>query len=131
MSVENLSAENRVQTTDIPPRIRRQQCCSFCRNRGHNIRMCNDIRLVYFEIRCSIAVQNMIEVDDLYLWINSFALENISNIDIIRAFAIQKCRGVTLNSLITVCNYQIARFIFNKYKDIVPEELIENQKRIV
>lgn len=128
MSVENLSAENRGQTIDLPPRIRRQQCCSFCRNRGHNIRMCNDIRLVYFEIRCSIAVQNMTEADDLYIWINNFALENMNiNINLIRAFAIKNCRGVTLNTLITVCNYQIARFIFNKYKDNVSEESIENE----
>ena len=127
MSIEILSAENRGQTVDLPPRIRRQQCCSFCRRIGHNIRICDDIRLTYFGIRCSIVVQNMTEMEELYLWINNYALENINNIDIIRAFAIKKCRGITLRSLITVCNYQIARFIFNRYKGTVSEEAIEYQ----
>ena len=128
MSVENLSAENRGQTIDLPPRIRRQQCCSFCRGIGHNIRMCNDIRLLYFELNCSIVVQNMEEIEDLYLWINNFVSENMSvNINLVRAFAIRKCPGITLNSLITVCNYQIARYIFDNFKNSFSEETIENE----
>lgn len=128
MSIDNLNAENRGQTIDLPPRIRRQQCCSFCRRIGHNIRMCNDNRLLDFELRCSIVVQNMEDVDQMYIWINSFILEDtFANIKLVTAFAIKKCRGVTLNTLITVCNYKIAQFIFDNYKYNQIEQSEENE----
>ena len=127
MNFENVNAEHRGQVISLPPRTRRPQCCSFCRGFGHNIRMCNDIRLLYFELRCAFIVQNMEEIEDLYLWINRFASENIRNIMLIRAFAIRKCPGITLNSLITVCNYEIARYIFDNFKHRLSEETVESE----
>jgi hypothetical protein len=89
-----LNTENRNARIVLP--IRR--CCSFCRNNGHNILTCNDVRLVEFEQLC-VARQSSLGIDEFRIWLLDYSLELPS---IARAYAVRFC-GCTIRSYMHIC----------------------------
>lgn len=79
---ENINTESVVQA---------RRCCSFCKNNGHNISTCNDIRFTEFQELCVFNYSNMSR-EHFNMW-----LENYSRLfpDIVRAYAIRYC-GCTI-----------------------------------
>jgi hypothetical protein len=112
MSLEAFSAENRNQMP-IPLSRRRVQCCSLCRQQGHNITTCNSDRLREFELICASAVINFDNTDDFKNWL----LRNYMNDQLLlKAFAIRKFR------IFARCNLEqyiqcITEYIFRTYKN--------------
>lgn len=119
MSFENLSAENRNYQI-APLRTRRQQCCSFCRQPGHNLTTCNSNRLLEFEIICANSVVNMNSQNDFTNWLT----ENyVADQLLVKAFAIRKFR-VSTRTPTPHCINLISEYIFRTYKNNhQPEEV--------
>jgi hypothetical protein len=117
MSFENASAENRNQIITFP-RVRRQQCCSFCRQVGHNLTTCNSNRLFEFETLCANQAANIDNPDDFKNWLS----DNYMNDQLLlKAFAIKKFR-VTTRANIIVCIDLITEYIYRTYKNQTPNE---------
>jgi hypothetical protein len=93
MSVE-FNAENRNTGMILPTR----RCCSFCRNTGHNISTCNDMRLVDFERLCIIRKTNL-GISEFRNWLLDYSLESPS---ITRAYAVRYC-GCNIRSYMHLC----------------------------
>ena len=89
--------------------------CSFCRQTGHNIKTCNDIRIQNFETTCSLEVQNYNSNDDFQQWLRENYTRDSDNILLLKVFTIQKfhLRGrISLD----ICIEYIALYIYSKYK---------------
>ena len=113
----SLSAENRNQ---MPIPIRRSQCCSLCRERGHNITTCNSDRLLEFEVICADAVRNFENTDDFKNWL----MHNYINDQLLlKAFAIRKYRLTTRCNLEQYIHF-ITEYIFRTYKN-TPQTLTQ------
>ena len=113
MSIDNLNAEHRVQFDVLPPPIRRQQCCSFCRRPGHNLTTCNSNRLREFEVICANQVLETDTRDDFKNWlIQNYISEHL----LIKTFAIKKFR-VTTRASVDNCMDMITQYIFMNYKE--------------
>ena len=112
MSLESISAENR-NNMPFPLSRRRVQCCSLCRQPGHNIITCNSERLQEFERECAIAVRNFENTDDFKNWLMR---TYINNLLLLKAFAIRKYR---INVRCTFDHYihLITEYIFRTYKN--------------
>ena len=125
MSIESLNPEHRGQFNVLPPSLRRQQCCSFCRQPGHNLTTCNSNRLREFEVICSTQVLQTETQDDFKNWL---CQNYISDHLLIKAFAIKKFR-VTTRTSIDNCISLITEYIFRIYKNTneTVEHEIENQ----
>jgi hypothetical protein len=122
MSFENLNAENRGLILGAPPLIRRQPCCLFCRQMGHNIRRCNSDRLRDFELNCA----NMIANNSLNEFKNWLGTHNEL---LLRAFAIRKFRTVTNRTSISDCINLIYTYTHRNYvyrTRLEPEQDFEN-----
>jgi NurA-like 5'-3' nuclease len=59
MSTDIINPENRNTTVSTPTNrignlraILRNRCCSFCRQPGHTVNICNDVRISNFELDC-------------------------------------------------------------------------------
>ncbi len=113
MSFENLNAENRGLTLGAPPLIRRQPCCLFCRQMGHNIRRCNSDRLRDFELNCANMITNN-SLNEFKNWLNWLGTHNKL---LLRAFAIRKFPNVTIRTDISVCINLISEYIQRTYLD--------------
>jgi hypothetical protein len=124
MSIDNLNAEHRGQINVLPPSIRRHQCCSFCRQPGHNLTTCNSNRLREFEVICANQVLQTDTQNDFKNWL----IENyISEQLLIKTFAIKKFR-VTTRESIDSCMDMISQYIFMTYKNNNENiEIIENE----
>ena len=117
MSFESLSSENRNNQMSIPLH-RRVQCCSFCRQPGHNITTCNSDRLLEFEVICADVVRNFHNPDDFKNWLR----ENYgNNLILLRAFTIRKFPITSTNTLNTYIDH-ISEYIFRTYKNNIPIE---------
>ena len=112
----SFSAENRSAIQmQMPNQSLRQrtQCCSLCRQRGHNITTCNSDRLLEFEVICADAVRNFENTDDFKNWL----MHNYINDQLLlKAFVIRKYR------ISTRCNLEqyihvITEYIFRTYKN--------------
>jgi hypothetical protein len=116
----SLSAENR-NATQMPIVLRqRVQCCSLCRQRGHNITTCNSDRLLEFEVICADAVINFDNTDDFKNWL----IQNYINDQLLlKAFAIRKYRLTTRCNLEQYIHF-ITEYIFRTYKN-TPQTLTQ------
>ena len=88
------SAENRNAGTTLPTR----RCCSFCRNTGHNISTCNDVRLAEFEQLC-VTRKASLGIAVFRNWLLDYSLEFPS---ITRAYAIRYC-GCNIRNYMHEC----------------------------
>ena len=111
MSFDNLNAENRGLTLGAPPSIRRQPCCLFCRQMGHNIRRCNSDRLREFELNCANMVANN-SLNEFKNWLDWLGSHNEL---LLRAFAIRKFRTVTNRTSISECINLIYTYTHRTY----------------
>ena len=124
MSIDNLNAEHRGQFNILPPSIRRQPCCSFCRRIGHNLTTCNSDRLREFEAICATQVLQTETQDDFKNWLcQNYMSEQL----LIKTFAIRKFR-VTSRTSIEICISLITEYIFMNYKNTnETEEIVEHE----
>jgi hypothetical protein len=123
MSSEVFSAENR-NNIQIPGR--RVQCCSLCRQPGHNITRCNSERILEFETMCAEIVRLIDNTDDFKNWLfHNFINEQL----LLKAFVIRKFRITTRLGLDQYINY-ITQYIFRTYKNI-PQTEEEYQAQLV
>ena len=115
MSIDNLNAEHRGQINVLPPPIRRRQCCSFCREQGHNIIRCNDNRIREFELLCATQVVRMNSSDEFKNWLSE------QDEYIIKVYAIRKFRvsfGATLLYRINmITNYIYRTYVYNSHEE--------------
>jgi hypothetical protein len=123
MSLESFSAENRSgNISQMPMPLRRVQCCSLCRQRGHNITTCNSDRLLEFEVICADAVRNFENTDDFKNWL----LQNYINDQLLlKAFVIRKYRITTRCNLEQYIHF-ITEYIFRTYKN-TPQATLPQQ----
>jgi hypothetical protein len=113
MSFDNLSAEHRGMFNVLPPSMRRQQCCSFCRQSGHNLTTCNSNRLREFEVICSTQALQTNTQDEFKNWLSqNYMSEQL----LLKTFAIKKFR-VTTRTSVEICINLIAEYIFRTYKN--------------
>jgi hypothetical protein len=124
MSIDNLNSEHRGQFNALPPLIRRQQCCSFCRRIGHNLTTCNSDRLREFEAICATQVLQTETQDDFKNWLyQNYMAEQL----LLKTFAIRKFR-VTSRTTIEICVNLITDYIFMHYKNTnETEEIVEHE----
>jgi len=112
----SFSAENRgaIQMQMSNQSLRqRVQCCSLCRQRGHNITTCNSDRLLEFEVICADAVRNFENTDDFKNWL----MHNYINDQLLlKAFVIRKYRISTRCNLEQYIHF-ITEYIFRTYKN--------------
>ena len=112
----SFSAENRSAIQmQMPNQSLRQrvQCCSLCRQRGHNITTCNSDRLLEFEVICADAVRNFENTDDFKNWL----MHNYINDQLLlKAFVIRKYRISTRCNLEQYIHF-ITEYIFRAYKN--------------
>jgi hypothetical protein len=113
MSIDNLNAEHRGQFNVLPPSLRRQQCCSFCRQPGHNLTTCNSNRLREFEAICATQVLQTDTQDEFKNWLSQ---NYMSEQQLIKTFAIRKFR-VTTRTSVENCINLITEYIFMHYKN--------------
>jgi hypothetical protein len=123
MFFENLNVENRGNVNVLPPSIRRHQCCSFCRQHGHNLTTCNSDRLREFEEICATQV---LQTNTQYDFKNWLIQNYMSQHLLIRTFTIKKFR-ITARESVERCMELITEYIFRVYKNTneIAEE--ENQ----
>jgi hypothetical protein len=113
MSFDNLNAEHRGMFNVLPPSMRRQQCCSFCRQSGHNLTTCNSNRLREFEVICSTQALQTNTQDEFKNWLSqNYMSEQL----LLKTFAIKKFR-VTTRTSVENCINLIAEYIFRTYKN--------------
>jgi hypothetical protein len=122
----SLSAENR-NATQMPIVLRqRVQCCSLCRQRGHNIITCNSDRLLEFEVICADAVRNFENTDDFKNWL----IQNYINDQLLlKAFAIRKYRLTTRCNLEQYIHF-ITEYIFRTYKN-TPQTILQSAPQTI
>jgi hypothetical protein len=104
--------------------VLRNRCCSFCREPGHTINYCNDVRLQNFKELCELNK----EVCDYYPdsrnkfkeWVIDFCLENPT---LIKAFAIRYCGSTTRDTIQANIDSIVEHFYDEYYglPDLIPE----------
>ena len=117
MSFKNLKSNYQSQKT-----TRR---CSFCKESGHNIKNCNDNRLLDFENDCSVHVQNAMSMLDFTFWINE-AYSN--NKQLLKSYAVNK--GLIKNKhnhTYFECCEKISCYMCEIYKPEFPVEENEDE----
>lgn len=89
--------------------------CYFCNSTNHNIKSCDDERLIKFKQYCvslRVAYQNT-EIDPKKIFIQIMTIVALNdNINLVRAFAINMCRAIKANN-IKICIDNITDYIFN------------------
>lgn len=112
MSFERTSENRSANIMTFVPFRRRLQCCSFCRERGHNITTCNSDRLSEFENTCSIQVRNMTSQYDFKNWI----MQNYRHDQLLlKTFAIRKfC--ITSRASVYYCIDLITDYMYRNYR---------------
>ena len=115
--MDNFSSENRNNIV-VLPQNRSNKCCSFCKQRGHNITRCNSDRLLEFEVICSTEVRNFESQDDFKNWLYQ---NYINSPNILKAFAIRKFH-INLRTSVKHCIDIISEYIFANYAQENDEE---------
>jgi hypothetical protein len=96
--------------------IARRNCCSFCRQTGHNIKRCNDIRFEQFYYLCE-RVQfsygiEAVGIDSFNNWLCAFALTNEENRHLVRSFGVRYTNSTIRMPLFSIIN-KIVNFIYS------------------
>jgi hypothetical protein len=117
MSMDNFSSENRNNIFVLPQNIS-NKCCSFCKQRGHNITRCNSDRLLEFEVICSTEVRIFESQYDFKNWLYQ---NYINSPNILKAFAIRKFH-INLRTSVDHCIDIISGYIFANYAQENDEE---------
>jgi hypothetical protein len=102
--------------------IREQKICkcSFCKEPGHNIKKCNDTRLLEFEHKCSMKVHKSMNLLDFTFWISD---EYSNNKHLLKSYAVKKgLLKIKQRPIIMECCEVISRYICEIFK---PEFLVE------
>lgn len=102
---------------------RTSRCCSFCKESGHNIKNCNDSRLIDFEYDCSVHVHNAMSMLDFSFWINDAYSDNKQ---LLKSYAINKglFKNKDRHTFFEYCE-KISRYTCEIYK---PEFLVEENE---
>jgi hypothetical protein len=120
--MDNFSSENRNNIVVLPQNIS-NNCCSFCKQRGHNITRCNSDRLLEFEVTCSAEVRNFESQNDFKNWLYQ---NYINSHHILKAFAIRKFH-INLRTSVEHCIYLISEYIFTNYKNFAHENYNDDE----
>jgi len=124
MNTDNINAENRNAAISIPTNrignlraIVRNRCCSFCRQPGHTVNNCNDVRISNFELEC-VNRRLLFETTEepvyrFNQWLSEKYLESPL---LVKSFAIRKC-NCTLRSSFQLCIDSIKNYIFNHFDE--------------
>jgi len=124
MSSNITNPENRNATVSIPTNrinnlraIARARCCSFCRQPGHTVNYCSDMRIRNFELEC-INRKLLFETTEEPIhrfnqWLSEKYLESPL---LVKSFAIRKC-NCTLRSSFHQCIDSIKNYIFNQEEE--------------
>jgi hypothetical protein len=103
--------------------MRRHQCCSFCRQPGHNLTTCNSDRLREFEATCANKVLQTNTQNDFKNWlIQNYISEHL----LIKTFTIKKFR-ITARESVESCMDLITEYIFRVYKN--NNEVVEDENQ--
>jgi hypothetical protein len=131
MSSDNINAENRNALVSIPTNrinnlraIARTRCCSFCRQPGHTINFCNDVRISNFELDCvnrSLLFETTEE--PIYRFNQWLAEKYLESPLLVKSFAIRKC-NCTLRSSFQQCIDSIKNYIFNQCDEEETDDFI-------
>lgn len=121
--MDNFSSENRNNIVVLPTN-RSKSCCSFCKQRGHNITRCNSDRLLEFEVTCSAEVRNFESQNDFKNWLYQ---NYINSPNILKAFAIRKFH-INLRTSVEHCIYLISGYIFTNYKNFAQGNYDEEEE---
>lgn len=90
------------------------KCCSFCREPGHNIKNCNDDRLLEFEYKCSVKVHNSMNLLDFTFWISD---EYSNDKHLLKSYAVKKgLLKIKQRPIVMECCEVISRYICEIYK---------------
>jgi hypothetical protein len=118
-----MSLETNNENINIQTNILTGICCSFCRNTGHNITTCNDLRLLDFERLCITRKTNL-DSTAFYFWLLHYSMYNRN---VTRSYAIRYC-GCSIREYLMSCVNHIVRRIsgLNGFQqpveDVVQEE---------
>ena len=124
MNLDNINTENRTSTmmNQRPLRNRRVnrnltvRCCSFCRQPGHNINLCNDQRLQDFENLCRNKKREYEThdnpVDSFQEWVYQYWA---GNEQIIKAYAVSRCGGLMRHRIFDLIENIMIHFYGDEY----------------
>jgi hypothetical protein len=124
MNTDNINPENRNAAISIPTNrignlraIVRNRCCSFCRQPGHTINNCNDVRISNFELEC-VNRKLLFETTEepIYRFSQWLSEKYLDSPLLVKSFAIRKC-NCTLRSSVQLCIDSIKNYIFNIYNE--------------
>jgi hypothetical protein len=124
MSTDIINAENRNAIVSIPTNrisnlraIVRNRCCSFCRQPGHTVNLCNDVRINNFELDC-VNRRLLFETTEepIYRFKQWLSEKYLESPLLVKSFAIRKC-NCTLRSSFQQCIDSIKNYIFNQYDE--------------
>ena len=122
MNIVNINPENRNAMVSIPTNIinnLRRRCCSFCRQPGHNVTFCNDVRITIFELDCRIKSLE----EPIYRFKTWLLQKYVESPLLVKSFAIRKC-NCTLRSSLHQCIDSIKNYIFNQYNEEETDDFI-------
>jgi hypothetical protein len=128
MNINNINHENRNAMGFIPTNLinnlRRRRCCSFCRQPGHNVTFCNDVRINDFELDCKVSKLLFESTEEpINMFSQWLSGEYLRSPLLVRSFAIRKC-NCTLRSTFQQCIDSIKNYIFNEYNEEETDDFI-------
>lgn len=107
--------------------------CSFCRNREHDIRNCNDVRFLEFAEECSTRkigydnfTNNSVNQSKIKFreWLISYSLRSQHNIIFIKSFAVRNCNAI-MNNDVVECIEKIVYYYYDTLP-IIPVVSLES-----
>jgi len=131
MSTDIINAENRNAAVSIPTNrinnlrtIARARCCSFCRQPGHTVNYCSDVRISNFELDC-VNRRLLFETTEepIYRFNQWLSEKYLESPLLVKSFAIRKC-NCTLRSSFQLCIDSIKNYIFNHYDEEETDDFI-------
>jgi hypothetical protein len=94
--------------------------CSFCGDTGHNIRTCNDSRIINFELECvdakTLCSMFVEPINCFKLWLIDYYLDG-NNGTLVKAFAIRRCRCRISTNIDIMIDRIISYFYENQEND--------------
>ena len=131
MNADIINAENRNAMVSVPTNrinnlrnIARTRCCSFCRQPGHTVNYCSDLRISNFELDC-INRRLLFETTEepIYRFSQWLSEKYLESPLLVKSFAIRKC-NCTMRSSFQECIDSIKNYIFNQYDEEETDDFI-------